>query len=164
MFCRLGVSLFCLNAAFTFIRHADSMCMMFLIRPSVQARACAAVGTVSLSRRVRRVMRRQTVWKRECVQASPQSAPSQSPRKTLQSAVRARVSAWAGWGSHVHHTTVWLNTVQPHCPISQCVQVNSVAKLVLKKIDVQIYIFWMLKGLLNHAGWKLEFQSSFLTY
>lgn len=63
------------------------------IYPSARVRACAAVGTVSLSQRVRPVTRRQTVRGRVCVQASPHSAPSQAPRKTSQSAAKGHGSA-----------------------------------------------------------------------
>lgn len=94
-----------------------------LIHPSVRVRACAVVRTVGLSRPVWPVMRRQTVWERVCVRASPRSAPSKQPRKTSPSAARARVSAWTGWGirHRLYHGVT--QHVQLHCPTArQCVR------------------------------------------
>ena len=109
-----------------------------LVHLSVPVKASVVVRTASLNQRVRCVTRRQTVRKNACVQVSPHSAPSQLPRKTSPSAVRARVSVWTGWGAHTHPPR---QTVTQHAfsVTQQCKGCNlrfQLSSKVLKEIEV----------------------------
>lgn len=118
------------------------------VHPSVRVRACAAVRTACWSRQVRPVMRRQTVRKRQCVQASPRSAPSQAPKKTSQSAVRAHVSAWTGWGSLNY---IDQQASQFMCWLSYCFEMNR--KKLKIYLNSNLYIWFAVKEQPNNS-WK----------